>query len=301
MCQYDNNDWAWWLNIGVQIFFILSGFLYGGKRIERPLEWIGKQFKKILIPYYTFLLLAVLLYVAFSPEALSPRNVVEAFFCVGVIEGIGHLWFVGYILICYLITPCLQSIVSDLHNKDFGKSLLFILGLLAVYSVVGICTHSYFRPGRILCYVVGYLVASYYQHYGNRTIYVGLILSFVLAVVSNSVFCYLKYAMRWDMMGPLVHLTDYSRLFLGLFMTLALLVAFRSMGEHGVLKASDKISYEIYLVHQLFILSPFTLMSISGHWAVNLVTVLMAICTSGYVLRRISHDFIQSRLCKTQL
>ena len=29
--QYFNLELAWWLNVGVQIFFIMSGFLYGNK------------------------------------------------------------------------------------------------------------------------------------------------------------------------------------------------------------------------------------------------------------------------------
>ena len=31
-CQYYNSEWAWWLNVGVQVFFIISsGYLYGNK------------------------------------------------------------------------------------------------------------------------------------------------------------------------------------------------------------------------------------------------------------------------------
>ena len=112
ICQYLDNEWAWWLNIGVQIFFILSGYLYGGKEIKDPIKWIGQQFKKILIRYYIFLFIAIGLYIIFVSNVLSIESIVSSFFCVGVIKGIGHLWFVGYILFCYLITPYLSQLTS---------------------------------------------------------------------------------------------------------------------------------------------------------------------------------------------
>ena len=45
--QYYGSDLALWFNVGVQIFLIVSGFLYGSKEIEDPVAFIGKQFKKI--------------------------------------------------------------------------------------------------------------------------------------------------------------------------------------------------------------------------------------------------------------
>ncbi|WP_368335686.1 acyltransferase family protein [Phocaeicola dorei] len=71
ICQYYGNELAWWLNVGVQIFFVLSGFLYGNKRIDEPIEWIRKQFVKILPTYYLFIFITVILYLIFSPETLS--------------------------------------------------------------------------------------------------------------------------------------------------------------------------------------------------------------------------------------
>ena len=39
-CQYYNNEWAWWLNVGVQVFFIISGYLYGNKSVSSPGPWL---------------------------------------------------------------------------------------------------------------------------------------------------------------------------------------------------------------------------------------------------------------------
>lgn len=57
--QEYGNELAWWFNVGVQIFLVISGFLYGGKRFEQPLPILKKQFVKITLPYYVFLLFVI--------------------------------------------------------------------------------------------------------------------------------------------------------------------------------------------------------------------------------------------------
>ena len=41
-------------NVGVPIFFIISGFLYGQKQINNIKKWYIKQFAKIVIPLYIY-------------------------------------------------------------------------------------------------------------------------------------------------------------------------------------------------------------------------------------------------------
>lgn len=69
--QYYDNELAWWFNVGVQIFFIISGFLCGGKEINDPIAFIVRQFKKILIPYYTFLIPVSIVYMFFARKSIT--------------------------------------------------------------------------------------------------------------------------------------------------------------------------------------------------------------------------------------
>ena len=71
-CQYYNSEWAWWLNVGVQVFFIISGYLYGSKSIDEPILWLKKRFVKILTPYYIFLTLAIIGYIMCHLTYLEP-------------------------------------------------------------------------------------------------------------------------------------------------------------------------------------------------------------------------------------
>lgn len=50
------NMTAQFLNVGVSIFIIISGYLYGKKEIkEEYFKWIIKRAKRILIPMYFFM------------------------------------------------------------------------------------------------------------------------------------------------------------------------------------------------------------------------------------------------------
>lgn len=42
LLQYSGSELAWWLNVGVQVFLCISGWLYGGKKIENALGFYKK-------------------------------------------------------------------------------------------------------------------------------------------------------------------------------------------------------------------------------------------------------------------
>lgn len=201
ICQYYGCELAWWLNIGVQIFFVLSGFLYGNKSIDDPIKWIRKQFVKILPPYYLFILITIILYLKFCPEVLSIKNIVGSLFCVWPLKGIEHLWFVGNILICYLLTSYLDWIFRRNVERKFLSNLKALILIATFFTFVGIYTGAYFRPGHILCYIVGYVLAVTYWNYGDKVIYITMALSGVAAFALKSVYVYLKYFKNVEMIG----------------------------------------------------------------------------------------------------
>ena len=71
----------------------------------------------------------------------------------------------------------------------------------------------------------------------------------------------------------------------GLFITTLLLVILYKVPQLKIASFSDKYSYEIYIVHQLFILSPLTLMALTNYLVVNIVVTLLSIGISGIVLK----------------
>lgn len=282
--QYYNNEWAYWFNVGVQIFFMISGFLYGNKEIVDPISWIKKQFIKICVPYYVFLLFSIILYAAFVPQCLTISSVVRSIFTIGPIHGLGHLWFVSNILVCYLITPYLSCIADYLNRFTCSKSMKIFLFLFVVYNIISILIHSHFRPGHISCYIIGYFSAVYInkrKDFKLNQVFFATLLPTFLTVGG---YCYLKYYKEFPFVGYASHLTDFSHLFLGYSLTLLMMIVFRNVNRFSLLDFSDKYSYDIYIVHQLLILSPFTLLTVTDSISLNILITAVTIIISGWIL-----------------
>lgn len=295
LCQYYESEWAWWLNVGVQIFFIISGFLYGNKQIDEPIVWIKKQFVKILVPYYIFLVIAVIGYVMIDSNQLDVVPIIGAVFTIGTIKGIGHLWFVGYILFCYLMTPYLAIFRNYLIQKKLSTALLILFVIVACYIIVGVLTNDYFRPGDVCCYIFGYFTSVFLKKYGSIMLKACIYCSALFCVVSNILYCYLRYVKNMENVSVMRHVTDFSHFFLGYVIVLILMRSLSHIKYNRVLLFSDKYSYEIYLVHQLFILSPLTLMCISNYAFISIVVTIIAIVTLGIILNVSSNLFMKYR------
>ena len=56
------SNWAWVFNIGVQIFLLISGYLYGHKYIEGWISWFRKRFIRIYVPFVLFLIAVIPVY-----------------------------------------------------------------------------------------------------------------------------------------------------------------------------------------------------------------------------------------------
>lgn len=293
--QYYDNELAFWFNVGVQIFFVISGFLYGAKDIENPIEFIVKQFKKILIPYYIFLFLISLLFLGFAREQFDCLNVVKAFFCVGTIDGLGHLWFVGYILVCYLITPYLYWLRKKTEEYSVIKATVIYAFVCFLIVVVGTLTDQYFKPYRICCYIVGFMIAAYYKKYGNSALKVFRIVVGIFALLLTSLRIYLKYIYKISpetIYGKaFFSIETYLHLLLGVALFLWLYFAFKKARTCSLIRWSDKYSYCVYIVHQTFILSPFSTMELTKikplDWTITLVLIIL----SGVVLYYITEFF----------
>ena len=124
-----NNLMAFWFNIGVQIFLVMSGFLYGAKDISNYGEWYTKRFKRILKPYYTYLIIIIPVFLVFNKNNISSVQIIYYFLNLqgvsGSIAGLGHLWYVTLIAICYLITPIIFK--YNISRKENSKLKFYLL------------------------------------------------------------------------------------------------------------------------------------------------------------------------------
>lgn len=105
--------------MGVQVFFVLSGYLYGHKVIDNWLKWFWNRAKKLYIPCFIYCLVAlsVLNFVVQQPVTIYDYITIRA------VDGLSHLWFMKAIFLCYLITP----VLSYLRKWSLGIYILLIL------------------------------------------------------------------------------------------------------------------------------------------------------------------------------
>ena len=298
MLQYYDNELCRWFNIGVQVFFVISGFLYGKKEICNPIQFFQKTFIKILVPYYTFIVVAVSLYLLYHPELLSPNCLLKVITCSGTIKGLGHLWFVGYILFCYAITPYLYWLRISIRQYSHNKKLtIYVIVLLSV-QILSLAYNSYFIPDRISCYIVGFFLADILT-WNDRKISFVQIMIVLLAISLNGVEVLGRYISPdlIAIMGETVFnaISRYGHCILGISLFTVLKVIFKNIRRNSLLDFSDKYSYSIYIVHLLFILSPFSLMRITPVTAINWTLVVVSVLISGILLNKTS-ELIQKEL-----
>lgn len=285
--QFYNNELAWWFNVGVQMFFCISGFLYGNKKIDDSIGFVLKNYKKILIPYFSFLIPCIILYFVFAREYISIFSALKAVLCSGVVDGIGHLWFISYILFCYIITPFLYKFVNKIKEWKCVHVLIMFVMVLLGGQVVFLAYNSYFLFSRISCYIIGYFLAFILKQYGS-IIFKRITWVFVIgAIICNLFRIFVKYYLKQTFFG-FSFFEQYAHVLLGISIFLILYVFLKSVRYNRFLAVTDKYSYYIYIVHQLLILSPFSLMTLTKYMYLNWILVLLGVFLLAMVLKFIS-------------
>lgn len=277
--QYYGSAFFYLLNVGVPLFLIISGYLYGAKRIDSACGFILRQFKKILVPYWIFILVASACYWAFSPECINAGIFWKAFFTVGTINGLGHLWFIKYILFCYCLLPLL-NIVRDKIGNGYALAAVAAASMLLVRFFFA--EFPFLDGVFVNCFVLGYFMRNVEDRLSGKCVgflYAVIIIAAVAVNVERVVLIAGNMqAYHWN-----GEFNKYAHLLLGaaVFMLIHRLVVVK---RHWILAFSDRYSYCIYLVHQLFILSPFAVMTLTDITALNILLAYTLSCLGGYLL-----------------
>ncbi len=140
------------LSVGVEIFLFISGYLYATKRIESLSAFIKSRAKKLLIPMW------IMVWVVGIPTSLVGGGIHVENFLIYVfnlqglgfvfhsvkalihgIPGLGQLWFLTVIFVCYFLMYLLKAVKIDLWI-DQHIQFSFLLGciltaLLAFFNI----------------------------------------------------------------------------------------------------------------------------------------------------------------------
>lgn len=285
--------------MGVQIFLCMSGFLYGGKRIGDEIDFYIRRLKRILIPYYIILIIMSLIQLLYLDNVFDIYQFGLALIGRGTIEGGEHLWYVPTILMCYFLTPLLEKLQIKYVRSYIGGIKIMLLTSILFSVYFGVFANFY-NPAWITCYVLGYFIGAIksrdFSKKGGKWV---VCIFAVLTIVGNGTQIYVDYIGKIKFSG-VYHIIynagkKYNHVLLGvgiytLLYSMFSRIHFKKMSTY-ILKIVDDYSYEIYLVHQFFILGPLSLLCLTSCMMLNILIAIICIIVAAFALKRIETLF----------
>lgn len=292
-------------SVGVQMFLLLSGYLYGLRdelfEKRNRFEFFITSCKKILYEYY-FVAIIILIVTYFnSPQIIGYQEIRGLVTFSSFFWGTWHMWYISYILLCYFITPFLYDYIKYIQKKDKN---LFIYLIFCLLFIIFICRSVcwYYTPAWIGCYVIGFFLPHLKKKIRKKTI---LCVALNLIVVA----CYIaKYRLRYSILPNIdpnsflyvmiSYYIDYTRVLCGLviFIDIYIISGFISNifpnslynASKKILNFFDEYSFDIYLIHMIFVKGVLSTTRVSSIIPLNIIIFIVISIISSVVIKYLS-------------
>ena len=285
---------------GVQVFLIISGYLYGNKQntVEKPEEnlfldsesrirFLIKNSLKILKDYWIYCILVIFpVYYFKEPLVLTKTKIIEVLVTSDTISGVHHLWFIPYILFCYFLTPYLFDIKEYLKNKSkksFIKGLIFVLFIIMIFSYF---FKFYFIPEWICCYIIGFFMTDIINNLSyseKRILKIFILFNFIILNILRYYSNYINP--NFFSTEITVRVTYLSQVFFAIVaFSIIHKVKVLSKKLKKILDFSDKYSYDIYLAHMIYIKGALSVMFLTKFLILNYLIATFLSIFSGIIL-----------------
>lgn len=291
-----NHILAWWFNVGVQVFLFMSGFLLAQSTYETKFEYIQKRFKRIMIPYWLLLIMAIPVYYITGTKIRIPFNEIPLYITgtIGIrrifVVGLDHLWFLAVLVICYIVSMLLHDVkdkLKELNTVPFYLILITSLSFLPSLEHINLLPLGY-APW-LATFILGFLIS--YRYEGKIPRLFALVLG-ILTIYTSGVRVYNEHFARINLLSP--YFVPWSKFLLGSFIFVSLYLLFVKIDWRLMprinkwVKVIDSYTYETYLTHQNFILGPLSLLYFTSSKTVNLLVISVLIVISTIVLKKIT-------------
>lgn len=270
---------AFILNVGVQIFFLISGFLYGKVEISSVMDFYKKRVVKIYIPFIIVVLLFASVYAIFGVEQVYWKQLIPYVFNLQAfatpIDGFNHMWFLTVIMICYLVTPIAKNL---LKNKPY----VFVSLLLLVSVVEFVFVQKmYSIAAWIILYLFGMCIGQFDTKIVNTitTIVSGMGLAILMV--------FFQLSRLTDPMWAHYSVWLHCVLAIFIFGLLYTILTKLDVQLPKCLQFVNNISYEVYLVHHILILGPFSLLFVTSSKTINILLILIITFVLSYALNQL--------------
>lgn len=283
-------------NIGVQLFFILSGFLVGYKGISRPYAmWYLKRIKRIFVPYWLFLTVLAGVYVAKGSDIFTTDWLLLVFGCQGSMVGVWgaeQTWFISVLLLCYLLSPAILRInerLLQLNNKGITIGAYGIVCVLPILYALAKPDWVYTLLTPVSLYIMSCVYGSYYRKNNGCTRSPKLLLwYFVVIAVAFG----LRFASRVLLDGTIWYtriIVPYTHMVAAAAIWLCFETVFQTdCAPPKVIQFAGDLSFEVYLWHYMFVVGPVSIFAVVNNWAAACAITTMAVFALSLVSRKIT-------------
>lgn len=304
------NELGMFFGIGVQVFILISGVLYGNKYIESFGKWFLNRYLKITIPVYV-LLITVFVFSIITGKAfnlytfivygLDLQGIINFhifdFLDIAYYKDFGHLWFLTAIMLCYLSTFLLQKIKPAIIKKTKAKIIYFLIFAVLIMF----CVLFNHEAGNYLFYILLY---SFGYFFGSEIIIKAkskkfTLLAFVTAAGASLVYLGSHFVIDNTNFYTVV----VSNIFKSCIACFVFIVAyylhynyskaFNKIADSRANLYFDKISYYVYLLHPLFITGLMGVMHITEIFALNLMIFVALLFVSSIIMYYICKPLIK--------
>jgi peptidoglycan/LPS O-acetylase OafA/YrhL len=283
-------------NIGVQLFFILSGFLVGYKGISRPYtKWYLKRVKRIFVPYWLFLAALVGVHVAKGLDIFTTDWLLLVLGCQGSVVGVlgaEQTWFISVLLLCYLLSPAIlwtNKKLLQLNNKGITIGAYGTVCALPILYAVAEPDWVYTLLTPVSLYAIACVYGGYYRKNNGYTRSPKLLLwSFAVIAAAFS----LRFASRALIDGTIWYtriIVPYTHMVAAAAIWLSFETVFQTdCAPPKAIQFAGDLSFEIYLWHYMFVVGPVSIFAMVNNWTAACIATTMVVFALSFVSRKIT-------------
>ena len=292
-------------SVGVPMFLLLSGYLYGQREyecFEQRVHVSIYSIKKVLLDYYVYAFLFILpLYCILMPETISFQTLFNTLLGRFGFPKLVHFWYIPYVLFCYMITPFLYDLKKMIRNiiqNRLDAFIFFTILLLILVIALSEVYRGFFKPIYLCCYIIGFFLPDMLDWKKEAFTIKRLLFSVTpLCLVLNACKIYLKNiaVIEWEGTAGTMQalLYDIAHLLLGLCLFATIFFICTNIqnrrsftkDEIWLLKMSDRYSFDLYIVHMLYVKGILSVMRFSNSFFLNVLLALFLTICSAIVLK----------------
>lgn len=285
------------------LYAIISAILMADAKYKDPLVTIKHKACRILKPYYIWVLAVFVIYYLTGSDIsiwnirtmlfLGQNNSVYNQF---VLPGLGHLWYIPFILGCYLLTPIFDWLWKSVSTLTVRKLFLFLIGFCLVFYWIGY-NWNFLGPASWIPYYMVYggvfLLWKYYKtnisNFEDGKRYITKVIS-VGVIFSSAIYIYIVWFKSQNLTGT--RFVWFYKAFWGMFL---FDILYRT-GEYikkwdvirKILNISDAYNYDVYLVHKTWLAGGLAVGSLKMAWPVKMIVFVLEVCVSTVILHKLT-------------